>query len=396
MRPDVVVIGGGPAGLATAIAASSRGLSCLVLDRRTPPIDKACGEGLMPDALRALHRLGVAVEPADGARFRGIRFVDGETRVEASFPEGSGRGLRRPCLHRLLVERADRVGVGLRWNARIEPIDGHTVRVDGDTIRCRWLIGADGPQSWVRRWAGLDRVRRDEMRYGTRRHYRLPPWSEFVEVHWGPRGQFYITPVSDSEVCVVLLTRWRGYSPEAALVDFPWLADRLSGAPSTTRPRSGVSATRTLRRVASGSVALVGDASGSADAITGEGMAMAFREALAVAAALERGTLAAYERAHRAIARRPRRMARLMLTMDRWPSFRRRAMPALARMPELFAELLALHVGHSPRVRVLVPGSLRLAGQVLRIPPPSTAVNLAGHGVDRLQPTIQGGPTNDH
>jgi flavin-dependent dehydrogenase len=368
VTPDVVVIGAGPAGLAVAIAARARGLSCLVLERRSPPIDKACGEGLMPDALRALHRLGVAVEPNAGARFRGIRFTDGRASVEASFPDGFGLGVRRPQLHRLLVERAEDIGVGIQWNARVEPVDGHTVRVDDAAVHCRWLIGADGAQSSVRRWAGLHRLRRDEVRFGARRHYHLPPWSDLVEVHWGARGQFYVTPVGREEVCVALLTRWRGYAPETALADFPWLADRLSRALSTSHPRSGLSATRTLRRVVSGSVALVGDASGSADAITGEGMALAFREALALAAALEHGTLDAYEGAHRAIVRRPRRMARLMLTMDRWPSFRRRALPALARMPEVFAEFLALHVGHAPRARVLVPGGLKLGWQVLTEP----------------------------
>jgi len=365
VTPDVVVIGGGPAGLAAAIALRSRGLSCLLVEHRPPPVDKACGEGLMPDALRALGQLGVALDSERGARFRGIRFTDGRSTVDASFPDGFGLGLRRPRLHRLLAEHAERAGAQLRWSARVESIDTHGVRVDGERIGFRWLIGADGPQSWIRRWAGLHAIRREETRYGTSRHFRVAPWSDFVEVHWGGRGQFYITPVGEQEICVVLLTRWRRYSFEAALTDFPWLAERLSRATDTARPLRAPSATRTLRRVTAGSVALVGDASGSADAITGEGMAMAFREAIALAAALERGTLGAYQHAHRAIVRRPRRMAHLMLTMDRWPAFGRRALPALAHVPELLAELLALHVGRPPRARVLVPGGLRLGWQVL-------------------------------
>ena len=54
---DVVVIGGGPVGLATAIAARGHGLSVRVIDRQRPPIDKACGEGLMPAGVRALARM---------------------------------------------------------------------------------------------------------------------------------------------------------------------------------------------------------------------------------------------------------------------------------------------------------------------------------------------------
>ena len=56
---DVFVIGGGPAGLAAAIAARQRGFSVLVADGAEPPIEKACGEGLMPDAVKILDKLGV-------------------------------------------------------------------------------------------------------------------------------------------------------------------------------------------------------------------------------------------------------------------------------------------------------------------------------------------------
>ena len=56
---DVFIVGGGPAGLAAAIAARQRGLRVVVADGGHAPIDKACGEGLMPDALAELERLGI-------------------------------------------------------------------------------------------------------------------------------------------------------------------------------------------------------------------------------------------------------------------------------------------------------------------------------------------------
>src|ERR1022692_2180287 len=60
MQPtDLFVIGGGPAGLAAAIAARLKGLNVTLADGARPPIDKACGEGLMPDGLAALRSLGV-------------------------------------------------------------------------------------------------------------------------------------------------------------------------------------------------------------------------------------------------------------------------------------------------------------------------------------------------
>ena len=71
---DVFVIGGGPAGLAAAIAARQRGLRVVVADGARPPIDKACGEALMPDAITALERLGIAVPAADACRLQGCVF----------------------------------------------------------------------------------------------------------------------------------------------------------------------------------------------------------------------------------------------------------------------------------------------------------------------------------
>ena len=77
---DVFVVGGGPAGLAAAIAARRRGLDVLVADCSAPPLDKACGEGIMPDGLAAARSLGLDLEAA-GYPFRGICFSGGARAV---------------------------------------------------------------------------------------------------------------------------------------------------------------------------------------------------------------------------------------------------------------------------------------------------------------------------
>src|SRR5580698_8313161 len=99
----VFVIGGGPAGLAAALAARRQGFNVTVADGAHPPIDKACGEGLMPDGLAALRTLGVGWDSPhcspDGLSFKGIRFVDRGISVESPFPEGDALGIRRTVLH---------------------------------------------------------------------------------------------------------------------------------------------------------------------------------------------------------------------------------------------------------------------------------------------------------
>ena len=104
---DVFVIGGGPAGLATAIATAQRGLHVAVADAWGPGIDKACGEGLMPDSVKALGALGVTLPEDAGQPIAGIRFLGGDVAVDAHFPSGTGLGVRRTVLHDLL-ERGSR------------------------------------------------------------------------------------------------------------------------------------------------------------------------------------------------------------------------------------------------------------------------------------------------
>src|SRR3954452_19362083 len=90
---DLFVIGGGPAGLAAALAARRRGLVVTVADSCVPPIDKACGEGIMPDGLATARSLGLDLNLTLGHPFRGIRFCDRDSAVEAAFPHGHGLGL---------------------------------------------------------------------------------------------------------------------------------------------------------------------------------------------------------------------------------------------------------------------------------------------------------------
>src|SRR5580658_1172519 len=101
---DVFVVGGGPAGLAAAIAASRQGMRVVLADGDRPPIDKPCGEGLMPDSRLLATRLGVEIPESMGYEFRGIRFHGAERSVEGNFSAGCGIGVRRTDLHRALVQ----------------------------------------------------------------------------------------------------------------------------------------------------------------------------------------------------------------------------------------------------------------------------------------------------
>jgi len=342
---DVFVIGGGPAGLAVAIAARRRRFEVTVADRSAPPIDKACGEGIMPDGVAAARALGISLEAAGARPFGGIRFCEQDLAVEAPFPHGVGFGMRRTALHKLMVERAAEAGVRTMWGASVTGLERDGVWVAGEFVRARWIVGADGGNSTVRHWAGLDACAHQSRRYGFRSHYRIAPWSDFMEIHWGEGCQIYVTPVSGAEICVVLISRDHRQRLDHVLPRFPELARRLAAASGRSSERGGVSASRRLRRVSRGNVALVGDASGSVDAITGEGLCLLFQQAVAIADSLEAGDLSHYQAAHRRLGRRPELMADLMLLLDRHGPLRSRVLHAFADRPRLLSRMLALHVG---------------------------------------------------
>jgi flavin-dependent dehydrogenase len=342
---EVLVMGGGPAGLAAALAARKVGLEVVVADCSRPPIDKACGEGFMPDGLSALEQLGVRLDPSRGVRFKGIRFINGDQQVAATFNHGIGLGVRRTYLHQAMVDAADDAGVRLLWNSRVAATPDGRVTLNGETIRCRWIIGADGQNSRVRRLASLDSTGTVKVRIGLRQHYRVNPWSELVEVHWSDFGQMYVTPVEHEAVCVAFISARRVSRFEDALRHFPRLARQLKNAVREDRARGALTASRNLKQVHRGRFALIGDAAGSADAITGEGLAIAFQQATALASALVSDNLAGYETAVKRIMRVPRAMATLMLCLDGHPQFRRRAFAALEATPGIFERMLAIHTG---------------------------------------------------
>jgi 2-polyprenyl-6-methoxyphenol hydroxylase-like FAD-dependent oxidoreductase len=353
---EVLIIGGGPAGLAAAIAARKKGFEVTVVDGAKPPIDKACGEGLMPNTISALRELGIEIDARDGRVFRGLRFLDANSEAEANFPGTPGIGIRRTALHQKMLERAQQCAVSLLWNTPVSGLSCGGAIVGGRRMKAKWVIGADGIHSRVRRWSELESHTEQEARFALRRHYRVRPWTDCVEIYWGQRMQAYVTPLGNEETCVVVVATEPRVGFAESLREFPGLAARLADAELSSAERGGFTVTRRLSRVHRGNVALTGDASGSVDAITGEGLCLSFRQAIELADALEAQNLESYQSAHRRLLRWPNFMSRLLLLLGRNVQLRRRTLRVLAKDPGLFASLLSVHAGDGSALQLSATG----------------------------------------
>ncbi len=299
-QPDLLVVGGGPAGLSLGIMCARAGLRTVVVEKKCYPVSKPCGEGLMPRGVACLRQI-VPQEfiPSSGIHsFRGIRYISPMgNRATGYFPKGEGWGIERTVLSEMLLRTAEQEErLTLLQNSEAQLVGtphAPQVHVGDQVFWPQILVGADGLHSKVRRWAGLDGSKSDLQRWGLQQHLYTQPWSNLVEVYWNDQMEAYITPVSPHKVGVAFLSR-KGALPQhkgrllihSILEDFPELKEKL-GQQSAEESFQGIGPLhQKVKGIVHGRVLLFGDAAGYLDAITGEGISNALEQALQLASIL--------------------------------------------------------------------------------------------------------------
>lgn len=344
---DLLVIGGGPVGLSSAIYAAQAGLSVTVLEAKVGIIDKACGEGLMPGGVKSLKEMGVIIPVYQP--LKGIRYVEMGRAALGRFKEGEGWGIRRNVLHNALQQRAQALGVNIEQH-RATDIQQDATHVTVDGFKARYLIAADGLKSPTRRKIGLHTSSKHYARYGLRQHYPIAPWTDgFVEIHLSPLAEAYITPVSKDTVGIAILfsdklrDKLRGKDEkfyQAALAEFPALQKRIEKIkPCTPIQGAGPFKTTTLKRV-KGRILLAGDAAGYLDPMTGEGLRLGFAQAKAAVAAITKDKPQTYEKSWKQLTRHYWFSTSLILLLRKTPVLSKLIVPVLALVPSLFDWIL--------------------------------------------------------
>jgi flavin-dependent dehydrogenase len=221
----------------------------------------------------------------------------------------------------------------------VGPVTQNATSVHCNGFHARYLAAADGLHSPVRAALGLAQDSRGPRRWGIRRHILMPPWSDCVEVYWSDNAEAYVTPVADDCVGVAVLTSRRGGFDEH-LRAFPALRERVCGQAHGPDRAAGPLRQRVRSRTA-GRVMLVGDAAGYVDALTGEGLGIAFGAAELLVDCVAADRPEAYDRRWRRMSRRYRLLTAAVLGASASP-LRSRIVPAAAQFPGVFRGVVNL------------------------------------------------------
>ncbi len=399
-RYDVIVIGGGPAGSASALFLSGCGYKVALLDQATFPRDKVCGEFISPAADAILERLGVLseIEALSPVRLSGVAISSFEKAgfaVEYPPLPGTTRpmtslSLPRFAFDRLLMERVQQAGVTMKEGHKVTDfiveegqVAGVRGRDDSKTpfeFRARVVVDAGGRNSVSLRRFDLKKKSRGSSKIALAAHWTTPqPLKKYCTMHISHPGYTGIAPTGEGQVNVVLVVDKKSLQGKNGLHDFyvrtvlknPLRRNLLDKGQVVEKVRTVDSLAFSVRPPQIGGLVLVGDASGFIDPFTGEGIYLSLRSAEIASDVIDlcykrndfsRDALAVYEHRRKKEFNKKFLLSKIFQRLIYNPPLCNRVIQILARNPDQAAILVGVIGDYIPAEKVV---SLRFLGRLL-------------------------------
>lgn len=364
---DLAIVGGGPGGAATALAAAQRDLKVVLFEQHGAIYDKPCGEGIMPSGVDALNKLGLNELLSEARPFAGLRYVI-ENRPPLDIPMvRGGVSLQRPRLQACLNEALDAEPNIQRVRSRVEALQlpqGFLMRGGRVDFTASHLVAADGSLGGTARWLRGQREQKKPGRFGLRARFAPRDPLDRVEIHLGRTCEVYLTPLPGGDVNAALLFR---SPPKNSSGPDELLKTSLEQTPSClhrlgeliTRPSSRRLDVGPPRRLAGNRAYLVGDAGGGVDPILGCGVTIALSSGILAADCVAESLAGAvpgsaerrYARGYKREATMRRHLAWTLRHMAPHPKLMGAVASAGRTFPPLLQMMVGIVTGPTPRRR---------------------------------------------
>jgi menaquinone-9 beta-reductase len=292
MAKNLAVIGGGPIGLYLAICLANRGNKVTLYEKGRWPVDKVCGQGIMPSGVNHLKEIGLNFNSFNSFEFNSIEYIDKDTNVVGKLG-GKGIGIERSKLSQLLfLEAKKNPNINLHSNTKIEEINEkrnkYIITLNNKEQDFDYIFACDGLNSFIRKKIGLEGKRSSPNRIGARVHFDVKPWTNRVQVYWDKSVEAYVTPVGNNKVEVAFLWYENAIERGPQLLDrlldkFPNLKWKVPNHKLSNDFR-GYGPFKTIgSKIKKKNVFLVGDSYKFLDGITGEGISLGIKSANIIA-----------------------------------------------------------------------------------------------------------------
>lgn len=303
---DVIVIGGGLAGLVSSIRLSMAGLQVLLVEKSKYPIAKVCGEYVSNEVLRLLAVIGFDPEDGGASHIHKLLLSDQAGKVYRSQLKLGGFGISRTLFEMQLLQLAKQNGVEVVENCRVDQVQKNdqqfTVVAGGEQLNADWVIGAYGKRSSMDKSLQRDFISKRTGFIGVKYHIHADLPDDEIALHAFPNGYCGIVKIEKDQYNVCYLFKRQSeerITPEQIAEQFlsknPHLKSIASHLKQIDNPVAISEIYFGKKSIEQDGVLFCGDAAGLITPLCGNGMSIAIHSAFLLSESILKG--GGYEKA---------------------------------------------------------------------------------------------------